>query len=58
MKKAAEDAANLTPEAVYEKMSPAERHRLSKVRNIGIAVRRDAWSLQAWTAVGEVLNSS
>lgn len=42
LRKAAEDAANLTPEAVYEKMSPAERHRLSKVRNIGIAAHIDS----------------
>jgi hypothetical protein len=39
LKKAAEEAASLTPEAVFAKMSPDEKHRLSKVRNIGIAVR-------------------
>lgn len=37
--KAAQDAAaNLTAEAVAANMSPEEAHRLSRVRNIGIAV--------------------
>lgn len=38
LRKAAEEAANLTPEAVAAKMSPDEKLRLSRVRNIGIAV--------------------
>lgn len=38
LRKAAEEAANLTPEAVAAKMSPEEKKRLSRVRNIGIAV--------------------
>lgn len=38
LRKAVEDAANLTPEAVAAKMSPEEKLRLSRVRNIGIAV--------------------
>ena len=38
LRKAAEDAANLTPEAVAANMSPEEKDRLSRVRNIGIAV--------------------
>ncbi|KAI0427041.1 elongation factor G 1 [Xylaria sp. FL1042] len=42
IKRAAEQAANLTPEAVLEKMSPEEKKRLSKVRNIGIAAHIDS----------------
>ncbi|KAL7620140.1 Elongation factor G, mitochondrial [Parahypoxylon ruwenzoriense] len=42
LKKAAEDAANLTPEAVFAKMSPEEKKRLSRVRNIGIAAHIDS----------------
>ncbi|KAJ3570151.1 hypothetical protein NPX13_g5826 [Xylaria arbuscula] len=42
LKRAAEQAANLTPEAVLEKMSPEEKHRLSRVRNIGIAAHIDS----------------
>lgn len=38
LKKAQEDAAGLTPEAVAANMSPEEASRLSRVRNIGIAV--------------------
>ncbi|KAI8955718.1 elongation factor G 1 [Xylaria longipes] len=41
-KRAAQEAAELTPEAVLEKMSPEERKRLSKVRNIGIAAHIDS----------------
>lgn len=40
LKRAAEEAKNLTPEAVFAKMSPEEKKRLSRVRNIGIAVCR------------------
>ncbi|KAI0451945.1 elongation factor G 1 [Xylaria acuta] len=42
LKRAAQEAADLTPEAVLEKMSPEERKRLSKVRNIGIAAHIDS----------------
>ncbi|KAI1393026.1 translation elongation factor G [Hypoxylon trugodes] len=42
LKRAAEEASNLTPEAVYAKMSPEEKHRLSRVRNIGIAAHIDS----------------
>ncbi|KAI0837026.1 translation elongation factor G [Hypoxylon sp. FL0890] len=42
LKRAAEEAANLTPEAVLAKMSPEEKKRLSKVRNIGIAAHIDS----------------
>ncbi|TPX19085.1 uncharacterized protein E0L32_011246 [Thyridium curvatum] len=41
--KAAQDAAaNLTAEAVAANMSPEEAHRLSRVRNIGIAAHIDS----------------
>ncbi|KAI0474861.1 mitochondrial elongation factor g 1-like protein [Xylaria cf. heliscus] len=40
--RATQEAAELTPEAVLEKMSPEERKRLSKVRNIGIAAHIDS----------------
>lgn len=39
LKKAQEDAASLTPEYVAANMSGEEAARLSRVRNIGIAVR-------------------
>ncbi|KAI1806483.1 translation elongation factor G [Daldinia bambusicola] len=42
LKKAAEEAASLTPEAVFAKMSPEEKKRLSRVRNIGIAAHIDS----------------
>ncbi|KAI1264808.1 elongation factor G 1 [Xylariaceae sp. FL1019] len=42
IKKAAQEAANLTPEAVFANMSPEEKHRLSRVRNIGIAAHIDS----------------
>ncbi|CAJ2499788.1 Uu.00g026410.m01.CDS01 [Anthostomella pinea] len=42
LKKAAEEAQNLTPEAVFAKMSPEEKKRLSRVRNIGIAAHIDS----------------
>ncbi|KAI1414179.1 translation elongation factor G [Hypoxylon sp. FL1857] len=42
LKRAAEEASNLTPEAVLEKMSPEEKKRLSRVRNIGIAAHIDS----------------
>ncbi|KAI1149039.1 elongation factor G 1 [Nemania diffusa] len=42
VKRAAQEAADLTPEAVLAKMSPEEKHRLSKVRNIGIAAHIDS----------------
>ncbi|KAI0595548.1 translation elongation factor G [Biscogniauxia sp. FL1348] len=42
LKKAAEEAQNLTPDAVFAKMSPEEKHRLSRVRNIGIAAHIDS----------------
>ncbi|RYP45335.1 hypothetical protein DL768_008319 [Monosporascus sp. mg162] len=42
LRKAAEDAASLTPEAVAAKMSPEEKKRLSRVRNIGIAAHIDS----------------
>lgn len=38
LKKAQEDAASLTPEFVAANMSKEEAARLSRVRNIGIAV--------------------
>lgn len=38
LKKAQEDAASLTPEYVEANMSSDEAARLSRVRNIGIAV--------------------
>lgn len=38
LKKAQTDAASLTPEYVAANMAPEEAARLSKVRNIGIAV--------------------
>lgn len=41
-KRAAHEASNLTPEAVLEKMSPEEKKRLSRVRNIGIAAHIDS----------------
>ncbi|KAI1179068.1 elongation factor G 1 [Nemania sp. FL0916] len=40
--RAAQEAAELTPEAVLQKMSPEEKHRLSRVRNIGIAAHIDS----------------
>ncbi|KAI1165781.1 elongation factor G 1 [Nemania serpens] len=42
VKRAAQAAADLTPEAVLENMSPEEKHRLSRVRNIGIAAHIDS----------------
>ncbi|KAI0020145.1 elongation factor G 1 [Xylariomycetidae sp. FL0641] len=42
LKRAAEEAQNLTPEAVFAKMSPEEKMRLSRVRNIGIAAHIDS----------------
>ncbi|KAI1108823.1 elongation factor G 1 [Nemania sp. NC0429] len=42
VKRAAQAAAELTPEAVLENMSPEEKHRLSRVRNIGIAAHIDS----------------
>ncbi|KAK8064631.1 putative translation elongation factor EF-G- mitochondrial [Apiospora phragmitis] len=42
LKKASEEAASLTPEGVFAKMSPDEKKRLSKVRNIGIAAHIDS----------------
>jgi elongation factor G len=39
LKKAQEDAASLTPEYIAANMDPKEAERLSRVRNIGIAVR-------------------
>ncbi|KAI1770780.1 mitochondrial elongation factor g 1-like protein [Hypoxylon cercidicola] len=42
LKRAAEEASNLTPEAVLAKMSPEEKKRLSRVRNIGIAAHIDS----------------
>ncbi|KAI2627887.1 translation elongation factor G [Hypomontagnella submonticulosa] len=42
LKKAAEDASALTPDAVLAKMSPEEKKRLSRVRNIGIAAHIDS----------------
>jgi elongation factor G len=38
LKKAQEDAANLTPDMVAARMDPEEARRLARVRNIGIAV--------------------
>lgn len=38
LKKAQADSAALTPEYVAANMAPEEQHRLSRVRNIGIAV--------------------
>ncbi|KAI1077692.1 mitochondrial elongation factor g 1-like protein [Whalleya microplaca] len=40
--KHAAEAASLTPDAVFAKMSPEEKHRLSRVRNIGIAAHIDS----------------
>ncbi|KAH9897608.1 elongation factor G 1 [Xylariomycetidae sp. FL2044] len=42
LRRAAEEAASLTPEAVLAKMSPDEKKRLSRVRNIGIAAHIDS----------------
>ncbi|KAI1291552.1 elongation factor G 1 [Xylaria venustula] len=42
IKRAAEQAANLAPEEVLANMSPEEKKRLSKVRNIGIAAHIDS----------------
>ncbi|KAI0380347.1 translation elongation factor G [Hypomontagnella monticulosa] len=42
LKKAAEEASSLTPDAVLAKMSPEEKKRLSRVRNIGIAAHIDS----------------
>ncbi|ORY70237.1 elongation factor G 1 precursor [Pseudomassariella vexata] len=42
LRKAAEDAANMTPETVFANMDPEEKHRLSRVRNIGIAAHIDS----------------
>ncbi|XXH05353.1 homoisocitrate dehydrogenase [Hypoxylon texense] len=42
LKRAAEEAQSLTPEAVLAKMSPEEKKRLSRVRNIGIAAHIDS----------------
>jgi elongation factor G len=42
LRQAAEEAASLTPEAVFAKMAPEEKHRLSRVRNIGIAAHIDS----------------
>lgn len=42
LRKAAADAASLTPEGVFAKMSSEEKHRLSRVRNIGIAAHIDS----------------
>ncbi|KAI3340717.1 elongation factor G 1 [Ustulina deusta] len=42
VKRAAQQAADLTPEAVLENMSPEEKKRLSRVRNIGIAAHIDS----------------
>lgn len=39
LRKAQEDIASLTPEYVAANMSTEEAQRLSRVRNIGIAVR-------------------
>ncbi|KAI0410037.1 elongation factor G 1 [Xylaria palmicola] len=40
--KRAAEAAELSPEAVLANMDPTERHRLSRVRNIGIAAHIDS----------------
>jgi hypothetical protein len=46
LKKAQDDAASLTPEIAASRMTPEESKRLSRVRNIGIAVRnRDSGEL-------------
>ncbi|KAK1996489.1 translation elongation factor G [Colletotrichum falcatum] len=42
LKMAQENASALTPELVAAKMSPEEAHRLSRVRNIGIAAHIDS----------------
>ncbi|CAG9986987.1 unnamed protein product [Clonostachys byssicola] len=42
LKKAQTDASSLTPEYVAANMNPAEKARLSKVRNIGIAAHIDS----------------
>ncbi|KAI0976917.1 elongation factor G 1 [Xylaria arbuscula] len=42
VKRAAEQAANLAPAEVLANMSPEEKKRLSKVRNIGIAAHIDS----------------
>ncbi|OAQ73400.1 elongation factor G 1, mitochondrial precursor [Pochonia chlamydosporia 170] len=42
LKKAQDDAANLTPEYVEANMAPEEAQRLSRVRNIGIAAHIDS----------------
>ncbi|KAK2061439.1 elongation factor G [Colletotrichum caudatum] len=42
LKLAQENASALTPELVAAKMSPEEAHRLSRVRNIGIAAHIDS----------------
>ncbi|TDZ46000.1 Elongation factor G [Colletotrichum trifolii] len=42
LRMAQENAASLTPEVVAAKMSPEEAHRLSRVRNIGIAAHIDS----------------
>ncbi|KAF7551322.1 hypothetical protein G7Z17_g5085 [Cylindrodendrum hubeiense] len=42
LKKAQQDAASLTIENVAANMDPAEAHRLSRVRNIGIAAHIDS----------------
>jgi elongation factor G len=41
-------AANMTPEAVAARMDPAERKKLSMVRNIGIAVCQVPGRTQKW----------
>lgn len=40
MEKATADPSTLSQEAIVENLDPVEAARLSKVRNIGIAVRR------------------
>ncbi|KAH7321412.1 P-loop containing nucleoside triphosphate hydrolase protein [Stachybotrys elegans] len=42
LRKAQEDTASLTPEYVAANMDPKEAHRLSRVRNIGIAAHIDS----------------
>ncbi|KAI0011910.1 mitochondrial elongation factor g 1-like protein [Xylariaceae sp. FL0662B] len=42
LKSAVDQAASLTPDAVFAKMSPEEKDRLSRVRNIGIAAHIDS----------------
>ena len=41
LKKAQEEAASMTEEVAASRMTPEESKRLSRVRNIGIAVRLD-----------------